>query len=115
MEKNFFKVHLAGKDYTISGTESEEYMNTLSQYVETKYDEIAHAGGGVNSFNTLVMTVINVADDYLQLKKSAPDVRGRISELEDSVVRLEKELSQAQATIKALKEKKDYDDNQIRF
>lgn len=105
VDKNIFRIRIAGKDYTISGHESEEYMYGLARYVENKFQEASKTGGGVNSFDSIVLTAINIADDYFQVKMSAPDVRGRVGELEDSVVQLEKELNESRQVIKMLEEK----------
>ena len=81
------EVLIGGKVYTLSGYESEEYVQKVASYINNKMAEY----GKVDSFKKLPMDMqsvlmqINIADDYFKAKK-------QISILEEEVKAKEKEL-----------------------
>lgn len=81
------EVLIAGKVFTLSGYESEEYMQRVATYLNNKYNEYNKLDSfkrqGVDNQNILLQ--LNIADDYFKAKK-------QISLLEDELARKEKEL-----------------------
>ena len=81
------EVIIAGKVFTLSGYESEEYLQKVASYINNKIAEYSK----VDSFKRQsldtqnVLMQLNIADDYFQAKK-------KISKLEDELERKEKEL-----------------------
>lgn len=81
------EVMIGGKVFTLSGNESEEYLQRVAIYINNKlaeYNKIeSYRKQSVDSKNVLLQ--LNIADDYFQAKK-------KISKLEDELERKEKEL-----------------------
>ena len=81
------EVMIGGKVFTLSGNESEEYLQRVAMYINNKlaeYNKIeSYRKQSVDSKNVLLQ--LNIADDYFQAKK-------KISKLEDELERKEKEL-----------------------
>ena len=81
------EVIINGKVYTLSGYESEEYLQKVASYINNKINEYSK----IESFRRLpldtqnVLLQLNVADDYLKAKK-------QISMLEEELQAKEKEL-----------------------
>lgn len=81
------RVMIGGKVFTLSGNESEEYLQRVAIYINNKlaeYNKIeSYRKQSVDSKNVLLQ--LNIADDYFQAKK-------KISKLEEELERKEKEL-----------------------
>jgi len=85
--KNYTQVIIGGKVFTLSGYESEEYLQRVSTYLNHKITECSNIDGyrrlSAETRNTLI--ALNIADDYFKAKK-------QISLLEEEIQRKEKEL-----------------------
>ncbi len=68
MEKTKTIVRIAGKDYTICGTESAEYIHRVALRVNEKFKEIKSANPDLNNIQLAMLTSINLADEYLKMK-----------------------------------------------
>jgi cell division protein ZapA len=69
--KNVTEVALGGRVYTLSGYESEEYLQKVANYINTKLNEI-NANEGFRRQNAEVrsaMIYLNIADDYFKAKE----------------------------------------------
>lgn len=81
------EVIIGGKVFTLSGYESEEYLQKVASYINNKANEY----GKVDSFRRQpldtqsVLLQLNIADDYFKAKK-------QISLLEEELQTKEKEL-----------------------
>ncbi len=81
------EVLIGGSVLTLSGYESEEYLQKVASYINNKLTEY----GKVDSFRRQpvdkqhILLELNIADDYFKAK-------AQISELEEEVVAKEKEL-----------------------
>ncbi len=67
---NESKVLIGGNVYTLSGNESEEYLQRVALYINKKMDEVRNSDNG-KSLNTRLQSVllaINIADDYYKMK-----------------------------------------------
>ena len=81
------QVIIGGKVLTLSGYESEEYLQKVAAYINSKHAEYSKLEGfkrsPVDQQNLLLQ--LNIADDYFKAKK-------QISLLEDEIAAKEKEL-----------------------
>ena len=81
------EVIVGGKVFTLSGYESEEYLQKVAAYLNNKYNEYNKIDGfkrqPIDVQNILLQ--LNIADDLFKAKK-------QISLLEDELQRKEKEL-----------------------
>lgn len=110
--KNNTKVILGGKVYTLSGYESEEYLQRVAAYINNKLDEMKNDDNfrrlSVEVRNNMVY--LNIADDYFKAKKSADALENDISAKDKEIYDLKHELIAAQikndALAKELKELK---------
>ena len=85
--KNKTQVIIAGKIYTLSGYESEEYLQKVAAYLNGKITEFR----GMDGYHRLsqemrsILLNLNIADDYFKVRK-------KIEELEEEPSEKEKEL-----------------------
>lgn len=85
--KNDTEVIIGGKLYTLSGYESEEYLQKIASYINNKISDYAKLDvfrrQPLDTQNVLLQ--LNIADDYFKAKK-------QISLMEEDVQTKEKEL-----------------------
>lgn len=81
------EVIIGGKVFTLSGYESEEYLQKVASYLNNKMNEYLKIDGfRRQSLETQgVLLQLNIADDYFKAKK-------QISLIEEELQRKEKEL-----------------------
>lgn len=85
--KTNVEVIIGGKVFTLSGYESEEYLQKVASYINNKTNEYAK----IDSFKKQPVEMqnfllqLNIADDYFKAKK-------QISLLEEEIQRKDKEL-----------------------
>ena len=87
--KNSIKVLIGGKIVTLSGYESEEYLQKVALYMDSKISELASLPGyarqPMETKNTLLS--LNISDDYFKAKKQAEifeqDLKNRDKEMYD--------------------------------
>jgi cell division protein ZapA len=90
--KNKVELRIAGKDYTIVGTEPEEYIQRVGHYIDKKMTEIMRVRSDLSTSLVAVLTAINVGDDLFKIRESEQN--------------LKKELINAINEIETLKEDK---------
>ncbi len=88
MKKTRTTVTIAGKEYNMTGYDSEEYVRRVARYVDRKMTELSLATR-LPSNSLAVLTALNVADDMLKAH--------------DELTRTKKELGEARQEIEALK------------
>ncbi|HCT64983.1 MAG TPA: hypothetical protein DIC60_06960 [Lachnospiraceae bacterium] len=66
--KNMVSVRVCGKEMTLSGNESVEYITKVANYIENKAEELRGSESSKNLSPNLVsvLTSINIADDYFK-------------------------------------------------
>ena len=89
--KNYTEVLIGGKVFTLSGFESEEYLQKVSTYLNHKIDECSSSEGyrKQSAETRSVLLALNIADDYFKAK--------------DQVEKLERDLENKEKEIYDLK------------
>lgn len=92
------EVIIGGKVFTLSGYESEEYLQRVASYINNKMSEYAKVEAfkrqPVDTQNVLLQ--LNIADDYFKAKKQITLLEEEISGKEKEVYNLKHELIAAQ-------------------
>lgn len=85
--KNNTEVILDGKIYTLSGYESEEYLQKVASYINNKINEFKTMEGysRLTADMQKVLLELNIADDYFKAKKQADSLENEI-ELKDKQI-----------------------------
>ncbi len=95
--KNKVVIRIAGKDYTLVGTESDEYIQKVGLYIDKKMNEILIRNSSFSTSLAAVLTAINVADDFFKSRENVS-----ITEKENEV--LKQELEKLRSEVLLLKE-----------
>lgn len=88
------EVIIGGKVFTLSGYESEEYLQKVASYINNKIAEYNKIDGfkrqPIDTQNVLLQ--LNIADDYFKAKKQIEMMEEQISEKEKELYDIKHEL-----------------------
>ncbi len=116
------EVIIGGKVFTISGTESEEYLQKVASYINGKFNEYAQVDAfrRANAENQNVLMQLNIADDYFKamnrLKSMEEDLASKEKELYDlkhDLVNSQMKLENMEKSNKILKDEASEKDKKI--
>ena len=97
------EVIIGGKIFTLSGYESEEYLQRVASYINNKLDEYSK----IDSFKKQpvdtqsVLLQLNIADDYFKARKQIALLEEEIHTKEKELYDLKHELIAAQIKLEA--------------
>ncbi len=92
--KNRAEVLIDGKIYTLSGYESEEYLQKVATYINSKMVEFKKLEGYSRQSreNKSILLELNIADDYFKAKKQAEMLEEELAEKDKELYDLKHEL-----------------------
>ena len=109
---NDIEVIINNKRYTLSGYESEEYLQKIASYINSKHNEFKNrdAYKFLDADLKNILLQINVADDCFKARDQVKEVEAdndtksnEIFDLKHELVATQSKLSSAQKDIEALK------------
>lgn len=92
--KNRAEVLIDGKIYTLSGYESEEYLQKVATYINSKLVEFKKLEGYSRQSreNKSILLELDIADDYFKAKKQAEMLEEELAEKDKELYDLKHEL-----------------------
>lgn len=96
--KNKTQVIIGGKIYTLSGYESEEYLQRVAAYLNGKITEFRNMDGyhRLSPEMRSILLDLNTADDYFKMKKKVEELERSLAEKDRELYDLKHELITAQ-------------------
>ncbi len=96
--KNSTEVLIGGKVFTLSGFESEEYLQKVSTYLNHKIAECTSMDGyrRQSAENRNVLLALNIADDYFKAKKQGAVLEADVEQKDKEMYDLKHELISTQ-------------------
>ena len=88
MEKTKTIIRIAGKEFAITGTDSEEHMQTVAAWVDRRMHEL-YEMSRLPGAQLAILTAVNAADDMMKSR--------------DEILRLKRQIAELQGEIEALK------------
>jgi cell division protein ZapA len=92
--KNKVVIRIAGKDYTLVGMESDEYIQKVGLYIDKKMNEILMRNNRLSTSLAAVLTAINVADDFFKSRETELSARKEKEAANEELEKLKLELMQ---------------------
>ena len=65
------QVEIYGQSYNLKGGGDPAYLNDLASYVDSRMNQIADATATVDSLKVAILTALNIADEFHQLKRES--------------------------------------------
>lgn len=96
--KNKTEVLIDGKIYTLSGYESEEYLQRVATYINNKLAELKKLDGYARLSQELksILLELNVVDDYFKAKNQVEMVEEELAQKDQELYDLKHELISTQ-------------------
>ena len=96
--KNKTEVLIDGKIYTLSGYESEEYLQRVATYINNKLAELKKLDGYARLSQELksILLELNVADDFFKAKNQVEMVEEELAQKDQELYDLKHELISTQ-------------------
>ncbi|MBQ6476807.1 MAG: cell division protein ZapA [Clostridia bacterium] len=91
MSKIRTTVRIGGKEYTMSGNDSEEYMHRVAIYVDRKMSQIEANNNNLSTTMLAVLTSLNITDELLKLREESEELRGQLESYRKQVEALMKQ------------------------
>jgi cell division protein ZapA len=91
--KNKVEVRIHGKEYTLKGVESEEYLQRIAYYIDKKMAEVSKDSVRMSAASTSILTALNIADDYFKLQDSIADTKKELEEKTKEIAQLKEDLN----------------------
>lgn len=79
--KRQVEVNILNQKYIIRTDEDDNYVNEVMNYVSKKMEDIIKQANVVGTLQVAVITAINIADDYIKLKKEVGSIEERAGKL----------------------------------
>ena len=102
--KNDVEVVINGKQYTLCGYESSDYLQQIARHINDKYTEFKQQDG-YNRFDTdmkNILLAINLTDDYYKAQNQADALEHQKEALEKEIFEMKHELIARQTRIEEL-------------
>jgi cell division protein ZapA len=90
-DRNKIEVRIAGKDYTLVGVKSEEYIQKVALYVDKKITEIAKKNNRLSTAMAAVLAALNIGDDYFAVLEEKENLERGLKDIKE-------QLNQAKST-----------------
>lgn len=101
------EVIIGGKVFTLSGNDSEEYMQRIASYINGKISDFSKIDGyqrqSVDTRNILLE--LNIADDYFKAKQELDELKSDNEEKEKDLYDVKHDLITSQMKVKSLEDK----------
>ncbi len=96
--KNSTEVLIGGKVFTLSGFESEEYLQNVSTYINHKIEECSSSEDyrKQNADTRSVLLALNIADDYFKARKQGSSLETDIEDKDKEMYDLKHDLISTQ-------------------
>ncbi len=93
--KNEVEVLISGEKYTICGYESDDYLQKIATYINRKREEInkGSAASLISNDTRVVLTEINIADDYFSAENRLSEVKEELEEANSLNFKLKHDLA----------------------
>lgn len=101
--KNYVEVLIGGKVITLAGYESEEYLQKVASYINSKMMEFNKEDSFKRQSADVRATVmyLNIADDYFKAKKLGDSLQEEVDNKDKEIYDLKHELITAQIEAEA--------------
>ncbi len=101
LPKNKVKVRIAGEEFVIMATESDEYIRRVASYVDEKVSAIRE-NSRIPLADAIVLASCNLADELFKSKENVENLRLQLKGYIDDITRLRTELNDARREIARL-------------
>lgn len=103
--KNRVAVRIGGKEYTLIGLESDDYIQKVASYIDKKLVEVQKKNPKLNSSMIAVLTAVNVADEFFKAVETEVAATEKLDKNMDEIDKLKLQLAQLTREVDLLNDK----------
>jgi len=100
--KNKAIIKIAGNEYTVKGSEPEEYLHKLGFFVDKKMNQILENNNMLSTCMAAVLTALNIADDYMKSEEKNNALQAELEKIKKEIDALKEENERINAENKIL-------------
>lgn len=82
----YIKLNILGKEYSIKSNLEEKSLNQISEYLNHKVTEVLKTTKTVATNNILILTAMNIANDYFQEKNLNEEIVATVDTKSDKLI-----------------------------
>ncbi len=99
--KNDVEVIINGKQYTLSGYESSEYLQKIANHINDKIAEFKEQDGYLRLDTEMknILLAINLSDEYYKALKDSNDIKKENEEMEQEIFDIKHEMLTMQSEL----------------
>ena len=99
--KNDVEVIINGKQYTLSGYESSEYLQKIANHINDKIAEFKEQDGYLRLDTEMknILLAINLSDEYYKALKDSNDIKKENKEMEKEIFDIKHEMLTMQSEL----------------
>lgn len=101
-EKRKINIVIDGRNFTVVGSETDEYVKALAKYVDKKIKELANKNDRLCQTSTATLAALNIADELYKTKEILIDLENQAKEPMEKYDDLNSELEISKESIKSL-------------
>ncbi|MDY0236783.1 MAG: cell division protein ZapA [Gudongella sp.] len=115
-DKKKIDVVIDGRNFTVVGSDNEEYIRELARYVDKNIKNLATKNHRLSPVMTATLAAFNIADELFSVNKEHKDLEKRAKEPLEKYEITKKEIETANNKIKELERRNlDYNDEVIKI
>ncbi len=99
---NRVRVQVMGSSYSITTTETKEYIHSLEEKLNAMLNELMRRHTGISISDALVLTCLNLLDSSQKSEAASDHIRGQLTEYLQDAARARIELDEANREIERL-------------
>ena len=99
MDKTRTTVIIGGKEYALSSSDSAEHLHRVAIFVDRKLQESGKGIYTVSPLTGMMLTALNIADDFLKLDDQQEDLREQYKAQQELIVQQRERLAELQAQV----------------
>lgn len=84
---NKVKVNICGKDYALTTEESQSYVTTIANRLDSRITEILNSGSSISLQSATMVTALSLMDETYKLNESIDNIRTQIKGYVDDAAR----------------------------
>jgi cell division protein ZapA len=89
--KNRVVIRIAGMDYAVRGSDSEEYIHKLGLRIDKKMNEIMKNNPRLSTNMAAVLTALNIADECVKSQENATKLLNELEKIKEELQILKEE------------------------
>ena len=86
--KNFVRVEIMGREYTVKSDEGEERVRKIAEYVNERLKKISEHTKTISTLNLAILAAMDIANEYFEVLEGHSNLTRMVEKIETKSGRL---------------------------